>query len=289
MIEYNCYFAGNSKPLEGKGKMKYGIYVESNGKEFKDSKEFPADIRNNINVAEVLGLTQILSMLQKKESTKINIYGDSLVVMNQIIGNFSMSNDITDNVKKMLNEISKKNKLNIYTIDKKENRIANELAAFEEDVIQNVENYEVLGGGNLSLLNLGDTEYLSIFVDIKVPLVLFHNQGDNFINLVDNEVSKVKYLINETLKDNKNLSVDFTKNKERFKIPTGGVAENISSNLWNLFIKQTEKSLQNRDEFFEINTEVKFNEEELENIKNLNMFDFYYDEEETKYMFKFKK
>lgn len=286
MIKYNCYFAGNSKPIEGGGKMKYGIIIESDGNIFKDSKEFPPDIRNNINVAEVMGLTRILKMLQKKESSEINIYGDSMLVMNQINGNFMHTNDITDNVKTLLNELSKKNIINVFPITKDENKDANDLAIFEEDMVEAPTKYEVLGNGNLTAVNIGNEDYLSIFVDIKIPLNLFKNLGDNFINVVDSEVNKVKYLVNETLLNNKEIGVDFSKNKERFKIPTGGIAENKSSNLWLLFMRLTEKALKNRDEFFEIITNDSFSEEETKNIENLNMFNFYYDED--KYVFRFK-
>lgn len=287
MITYNCYFAGNSKPIDG-GKMKYGIYVESDGKVFKDSKEFPANTTNNINVAEQRGLTHILKILHKKEGSKINIYGDSLLVINQINGNFMRSDKITNDVKTLLNDISKKNIINIHQITKEENSIANNLAMFEEDKHDIPNNYTVLGGGTLSKQTLNNDKYLNVVINLNIPLTVFRNSYNNFINVLDNEVSKIKYTIEESLQnESKEFGIDLSSNEDRLNFTSGGISEN-KSNLWVLFMKLAEKTLTNRDEFFEIITKDRFSDNEIENITNLNMFDFYYDEDETMYVFRIK-
>lgn len=90
---YKCFFDGAIAKNPG-GKMGWGAIILKNGEEvlceFGGEKE---DDSNSNNVAEYCGLELILDYLLKAEKGQIEIYGDSMMVIKQMIGRYRLHED----------------------------------------------------------------------------------------------------------------------------------------------------------------------------------------------------
>lgn len=84
MKEYNCFFDGACEPCNPGGKLGIGIYITDGVNEFKNGISLPSSPENTNNIAEYKALIRILLFMSKKEGCRINIHGDSMLVIKQM-------------------------------------------------------------------------------------------------------------------------------------------------------------------------------------------------------------
>lgn len=129
---YNCYFDGCCEPMNPNGTMGFGVYILNEDNQFRKSDFIPAEIGNTNNIAEYLALTMLLNTLNKKEDCIINIYGDSMLVINQMSGDWKIKNGAyvpyATHTLKLLNELRKRNTIKLQWIPREKNIIADELS-----------------------------------------------------------------------------------------------------------------------------------------------------------------
>lgn len=132
MKEYICFFDGCCEPTNPGGTMGMGVYISDGDKEYSDSKIIKPAEENTNNVAEYLALINLLKVLQKKDGCKIEIYGDSKMVINQMSGEWKIKKgnykEHAYRAKKLYDTLCLNNEVNIYWIPRESNNIADELS-----------------------------------------------------------------------------------------------------------------------------------------------------------------
>ena len=89
---YECYFDGACEPQNPGGEIGAGIYVTDGEKEYATYNHLPAKEENTNNMAEYLAFIMILDLMSNKEKCEIKIYGDSMLVVNQMDGKWQIKN-----------------------------------------------------------------------------------------------------------------------------------------------------------------------------------------------------
>jgi ribonuclease HI len=67
-----------------------GIYITDGEKEYEKNTFIPADSENTNNIAEYTAFMMILECMKKKVDCKIEIFGDSMLVVKQMSGEWKM-------------------------------------------------------------------------------------------------------------------------------------------------------------------------------------------------------
>jgi ribonuclease HI len=86
MKNYKCYFDGACEPSNPGGDMGMGIFITNGEQEYRLGKSIPANPSNTNNIAEYTALIMILKLLSNKQGCKIEIFGDSMMVIRQMKG-----------------------------------------------------------------------------------------------------------------------------------------------------------------------------------------------------------
>jgi len=125
---YKCYFDGACEPQNPGGAMGIGYTVN----DFKDYDFKAPDPENTNNVAEYLAFCKILQHLEGEKKCKINILGDSMLVINQMNGLWKIKKgkykEIALEAKILLNKLKKDNNIILKWIPRERNVIADELS-----------------------------------------------------------------------------------------------------------------------------------------------------------------
>jgi len=128
MKEYNCYFDGACEPKNPGGKIGAGVYITDGINEFTDSIYLEAKPTNTNNIAEYMAFIFVLKLMKNKSGDRINIYGDSMLVVNQMNGEWQIKHgayrDYALKAKPMLEELKKKNTISISWISREQNEKA---------------------------------------------------------------------------------------------------------------------------------------------------------------------
>jgi len=93
---YKAFFDGSCEPVNPGGNMGTGIVIISEDGEiiFENSQRFPAKKSNTNNAAEYLALIDVLIWVYNNldKNSEITIFGDSMLVINQMNGRWGISN-----------------------------------------------------------------------------------------------------------------------------------------------------------------------------------------------------
>ena len=293
MKTYLCYFDGSCEPQNPNGAMGYGIYIKSDDSEYWDAKQIPPKVGNTNNIAEYLGLLLILNLMIKKENSHIKIYGDSLMVVNQMNGTFAIKEGgyvpYAKKAKELLNKVKEKNIVEINWIPREENEIADNLSkSFVEG------KYPIIKSNSVEKPKPEPIKTYKIFLQVELPSNLFDKNPtvqevrDKLIKFGE---SNLGHLVMESV-SGENHSINIVEETENEIQDKEDVKPKVilydTDVLWNTFKKILEKAIKNRDGFAELYTEIKFTDKQLEHINNLGMVDLYYDETSLKYVLTLK-
>jgi ribonuclease HI len=90
MKSYKCYFDGACEPTNPGGTIGAGIYITDGVNEFADNFRVPANPKNTNNIAEYMALIKLMELMSDKTECKIEIFGDSMLVVNHMNGKWKM-------------------------------------------------------------------------------------------------------------------------------------------------------------------------------------------------------
>jgi ribonuclease HI len=128
MKTYKCYFDGACEPKNPGGKMGMGIYITDGEREFSKNTSIPALPENTNNIAEYKAFIMILKCMQNKINSKIEIFGDSQLVIRQMNTEWQIKSgayrEYALNAVQMLDELKKKNKITLTWIPRDQNEKA---------------------------------------------------------------------------------------------------------------------------------------------------------------------
>lgn len=121
------YFDGASKHNPGIAACGAVLYDENDTEVDNDSKYLGDNVTNNY--AEYMGLIIGLQLVLKNNIKEIDVYGDSLLVINQMNNNWKVKKDTLKILYKDANELIKCfDKIKIIFIKREKNKRADELA-----------------------------------------------------------------------------------------------------------------------------------------------------------------
>jgi len=124
---YSLYFDGASKHNPGHAACGAVLYDEYDIEIDNDSKYLGNNITNNY--AEYMGLIIGLQLALKNNITEISVYGDSLLVINQMNGVWKVKHDILKKLYANANKLIKSfDKMIFIHITRDKNKRADELA-----------------------------------------------------------------------------------------------------------------------------------------------------------------
>ena len=128
-----CWFDGACGPNNPCGAMGIGAYVLDEGEIiFQNHYGVEPKYENSNNVAEYLGLEELCDFLKDYQGKTIMIYGDSNLVVNQMLGYWRIKEGrymkYALRVKSKFNDLRKSNRVNIKWIPRTENTIADGLS-----------------------------------------------------------------------------------------------------------------------------------------------------------------
>ena len=128
MKNYKCYFDGACEPINPGGKIGSGIYISDGEKEYSNNAFIPANPKNTNNIAEYMAFIMILDLMKNKSNCKIEIFGDSMLVVNQMNGKWRMKAgaymEYALKASPLLSELKKKNDVIIAWIPREQNEKA---------------------------------------------------------------------------------------------------------------------------------------------------------------------
>ena len=128
MKTYKCYFDGACEPKNPGGKIGAGIYITDGEKEYFNNTFIPALPENTNNIAEYTAFIMILECLKNKIDCKIEIFGDSMLVINQMNGEWQIKHgayrEYALKAKPLLEDLKKKNSVLIQWIPREQNEKA---------------------------------------------------------------------------------------------------------------------------------------------------------------------
>ena len=87
---YKCFFDGACEPNNPGGKIGAGVYITDGEHEFEDNIFVLAKKDNTNNIAEYMAFIKVLRIMNFKSNCKIEIYGDSMLVVNQMNGDWQI-------------------------------------------------------------------------------------------------------------------------------------------------------------------------------------------------------
>lgn len=132
MKEYICHFDGSCEPINPGGTIGIGVFIEEGMNKHEHSSHIPPNENNTNNVAEYMAVTKALSLLKKKKDSKIEIYGDSKMVVEQLSGRWKVKKGsyvkYARQAKELFDEIAKNNDISIYWVPRDDNEIADDLS-----------------------------------------------------------------------------------------------------------------------------------------------------------------
>lgn len=126
--EYNLYFDGGSNPNPGPCAGAYVIY-DGKGKEIYSGGKFIPNGTNNIGeyTGLIVGLERCIS--EGISNYKINVYGDSLLVISQIKGEWKVKNEgLKPNYQKTIKLIKECKHISFQHLKREFNKKADELS-----------------------------------------------------------------------------------------------------------------------------------------------------------------
>jgi ribonuclease HI len=122
---YKCYFDGACEPTNPGGKIGSGIYITDGEKEFATNTFIPAHPKNTNNIAEYMAFIMVLDYMKNKTDCKIEIFGDSMLVVNQMNGSWRLKKgaymEYALKAAPLLAELKKKNTVTITWIPREQN------------------------------------------------------------------------------------------------------------------------------------------------------------------------
>jgi ribonuclease HI len=128
MKPYKCYFDGACEPKNPGGKIGAGVYITYDGKEYSDSIFKEANPINTNNIAEYMAFIRVLELMKRKTDSIIEIYGDSMLVINQMNGEWQIKHgayrEYALKARPLLEELRKKNTVVISWIPRESNEKA---------------------------------------------------------------------------------------------------------------------------------------------------------------------
>jgi ribonuclease HI len=128
MKNYKCYFDGACEPKNPGGKIGAGVYITDGINEHFDNMFINARPENTNNIAEYSAFLLILDKLKTKIDCDIQIFGDSMLVVNQMNDEWQIKHgayrEYALKAKPLLSELKKKNKVTISWIPREQNEKA---------------------------------------------------------------------------------------------------------------------------------------------------------------------
>lgn len=128
MKTYKCFFDGACEPKNPGGKIGAGIYITDGEKEFTENIFKDAEPANTNNIAEYMAFIRILELMSNKTGDKIEIKGDSMLVINQMNREWQIRDGAykpyAEKAKLLLASIENKNTVLISWIPREENEKA---------------------------------------------------------------------------------------------------------------------------------------------------------------------
>ena len=128
MKNYKCFFDGACEPKNPGGKIGAGVFVTDGEQIFEKSIYKPANPKNTNNIAEYLAFIRVLELMKNKTDCKIEIFGDSMLVINQMNGEWQIKSgayrEYALKAKPLLEELKKKNAVIIAWIPRDQNEKA---------------------------------------------------------------------------------------------------------------------------------------------------------------------
>jgi len=116
------------EPKNPGGKMGMGIYITDGTKEFNSNTFVDAKPENTNNVAEYSAFIMILEVMKNKVDCNIDIFGDSMMVVNQMLGSWQIKSgaykEHAMRAKEKLSLLKQKNKVTITWIPREQNEKA---------------------------------------------------------------------------------------------------------------------------------------------------------------------
>jgi ribonuclease HI len=113
MKNYKCYFDGACEPKNPGGKIGAGFYITDGEKEFAGNIFVPAKAENTNNIAEYMAFIKVLELMKNKDGDKIEIFGDSMLVVNQMNGEWQIKHgayrEYAEKAKLLLTEVKSHN------------------------------------------------------------------------------------------------------------------------------------------------------------------------------------
>jgi ribonuclease HI len=128
MKTYKCYFDGACEPKNPGGKIGAGIYITDGVNEFADNIFIEANPKNTNNIAEYMAFIRVLELMKNKTDSTIEIFGDSMLVVNQMNGEWQIKNgaykEYAFKAMPLLNNLRKKNGVVVKWIPREQNEKA---------------------------------------------------------------------------------------------------------------------------------------------------------------------
>ena len=90
MNTFKCYFDGACEPINPGGAIGAGIYIVGSRRTYKDKYFIPCKPENTNNVAEYIALIKVLEFMANKSGCRIEIFGDSMLVIMQMTGRWKI-------------------------------------------------------------------------------------------------------------------------------------------------------------------------------------------------------
>ena len=128
MKEYECYFDGACEPKNPGGKIGAGVYI-TDGKNIYESNLFKeANVNNTNNIAEYMAFIKVLKLMEVKSDCRIEIYGDSMLVVNQMNNEWQIKHGayrpFAIQAKELLSILKQRNEVIISWIPREQNEKA---------------------------------------------------------------------------------------------------------------------------------------------------------------------
>jgi ribonuclease HI len=128
MKNYKCFFDGATEPTNPGGKMGMGIYITDGKEEFASNTFVCAKPENTNNIAEYSAFIMILELMKNKTGCNIEIFGDSMLVVNQMNGSWQIKQgayrEYALKAKPLLSELKRNNQVSITWIPREQNEKA---------------------------------------------------------------------------------------------------------------------------------------------------------------------
>ena len=128
---YDCYFDGSCEKNPD-GRMGMGVFIESEGEKYEESFDKPARKGNSNNVSEYMAVIRILELVKNKKKCKLNVFGDSKMVIQQLAGNWKAKSGsyigYYHKAMELVAKVKKNNELTFIWIPRDKNKKADELS-----------------------------------------------------------------------------------------------------------------------------------------------------------------